>query len=367
MAGREKGVANRLVSIRKKKPTRQALSIPQASTHLNEEQLYETNITLTKYFETTFTEKTLFSIEKDTVSEAPEDQCTWINIAGPISTEMIDSLGKYLDIHPLVLEDIRTEQRPKVENYGEYVYIVLRALNYNSENNHVENEQVSLIIKQNLIISFQEKERHLSLNIRERLRSKLSNTYKHRTGYILYTIIDVIVDHYFHILEKLGERLEELEDKLLTVEPSKQELERIHNLRKEMIVMRKSTWPLREVISRLLRGEYDLVTTNVAIYLRDVYDHIIQAIDTVDTFRDLVTNVLDIYHSNIGRKTNDIMKTLAIAATIFAPLTFLTGVWGMNFKDMPGLNWRYGYPAALGFMLIIVFIMVMYFKKRKWI
>lgn len=355
-------VGKNIVARRKLPPT---VSIPQAETHSEEEKLDQTIIRVIDYG-TSHYEEHKFSELEDIFTYRDSPNPTWINIDGPLQTEFLNTLGQHFHLHSLVLEDLRTEQRPKIENYGEYIYVVFRSLSFNPQTEDIENDQVSIIVGTNFLLSFQEKERNITLFVRERLRSVSSKARRHGTDYLFYLIIDAIVDNYFFVLEKIGEKLEELEEQLLA-EPSKQDLKNIHKLRRDMIVMRKSTWPLREVISRILRGESTFISPNISVYLRDVYDHIIQVIDTVETFRDLISNILDIYLSNITQKTNEIMKTLAIAATIFAPLTFLTGIWGMNFKDMPDLNWQYGYPLALAVMLFVVLIMLVFFKKRKWL
>ena len=258
------------------------------------------------------------------------------------------SWGSATDFHPLVLEDIlNTDQRPKMEEYGDYLYIVLKMLHDKGKGNQIEAEQVSLVLGPNFVFSFQESGGDVFDQIRERLRTGKGRLRKMGADYLAYTLVDAIVDYYFVILEKLGERIELLEEELVA-HPRTETLKEIHTLKREMIFLRKAVWPLREVISGLQRGESPLVQKTTGIYLRDVYDHTIQVIDTIETFRDMLSGVLDIYLSSVSNRLNPVMKVLTIIATVFMPLTFLAGVYGMNFKYMPELEWRWGYPVALG-------------------
>ena len=288
------------------------------------------------------------------------------NIDGHPSHHFLKKIQDHFKLHSLLIEDISTEQRPKVETYDSVLYMVLRSLYYDPERVMIENEQISLILGLNFIISFQEREHHLTTFIKERIRSRKNRSQNLGPDYLMYTLIDVVVDNYFIVLEKIAETVDDLEEELLKTTDALI-LRDIHHLKRETIIMRKSIWPLREVISRLQRGDLEQISPDISLYLRDLYDHTIQVVDTIETFRDMISGILDLYLSNIGHKTNEIMKILALAATIFAPLTFLTGIWGMNFKNMPELDWIWGYPVALGGMLIMISIMVVYFKKKKWI
>ena len=240
-------------------------------------------------------------------------------------------------------------------------------LYYDDRNGQIEAEQISLILGQNFVLSFQEgKEGDVFGPLRERLRGGKGRIRKMRTDYLAYSLIDAIVDHYFIILERLGERVEFLEEELVT-EPTTKTLKEIHNLKREMIFLRKAVWPLREVISGLERGESSLIQQNTQIYFRDVYDHTIQVIDNIETFRDTVSGMLDIYLSSVSNRLNTVMKVLTIIATIFMPLTFLAGIYGMNFKYMPELEWRWGYPFVWMVMIAIGIVMLIYFRKKKWL
>jgi magnesium transporter len=265
------------------------------------------------------------------------------------------------------LEDIlNTDQRPKMEDYGEYIYIVLRDLDYSDKSNEIEGEQISLIVGSNFVFSFQEREGDTFDPIRDRIRNNKGRIRKMGADYLAYALLDSIVDNYFIILERLGEKIEWLEEKLVT-DPARETLQTIHHLKRELLFLRKGVWPLREVINSLARGESSLVTEPARVYLRDVYDHTIQTIDTIETYRDMVSGMLDIYLSSVSNRLNSVMKVLTIIATIFMPLTFLAGVYGMNFKFMPELEWRWGYPLVWLIMAGIGVSMLIYFRKKKWL
>ena len=350
-----------------KKRSQKAGLPPGTLIHIGEKKREEPKITILDYDEAQFQEREVKSIEECfPFKEKPT--VTWINVEGLHQVEVLERLGGCYGLHPLVLEDIlNTDQRPKMEDYGEYLYIVLKMLYYDDRNGQIEAEQISLILGQNFVLSFQEgKEGDVFGPLRERLRGGKGRIRKMGTDYLAYSLIDAIVDHYFIILERLGERVEFLEEELVT-EPTTKTLKEIHNLKREMIFLRKAVWPLREVISGLERGESSLIQQNTQIYFRDVYDHTIQVIDNIETFRDTVSGMLDIYLSSVSNRLNTVMKVLTIIATIFMPLTFLAGVYGMNFKYMPELEWRWGYPFVWMVMIAIGIVMLIYFRKKKWL
>jgi len=318
------------------------------------------------YDEAHFQEKETKTIEECLLFK-DKPTVTWINIDGLHQVEILERLGECYGLHPLVLEDIlNTDQRPKMEDYGEYLFIVLRMLNYNDKSSEIEAEQISLILGTNFVLSFQEKEGDTFNPIRERIRNSKGRIRRMGADYLSYSLLDSIVDNYFIILEKLGEKIEFLEDELVT-RPTPETLQIIHHLKREMIYLRKAVWPLREVIGSLERGEPPLVKETIRVYLRDVYDHTIQVIDTIETFRDMVSGMLDIYLSSISNRLNAVMKVLTIIATIFMPLTFLAGIYGMNFKYMPELEWRWSYPVVWLIMVGIGVSMLLYFRKKKWL
>jgi magnesium transporter len=292
----------------------------------------------------------------------------WINVEGVHDLGIIETFGRVYNLHPLLLEDImNSTQRPKIEDYGDYTFLVFKMLTFDDVNREVNIEQISLVLGKGYIITFQEGiEGDVFDPLRERLRKNKGLIRKNGIDYLAYSIIDAIVDCYFIMLEKLGEQIELVESDLL-LDPTTAVVHEIQRLKRETIVLRKAVWPLREVINVLVRGDTALVQEGTKIYLRDVYDHTIQVIDSVETLRDILSEVFDIYLSSVGNKLNEIMKVLTIISTIFIPLTFIAGVYGMNFKYMPEIGWHLGYPMILTVMLSVSLYMIFYFKKKKWL
>lgn len=338
---------------------------PGTLVHVGEKKTEKTRVTVIEYDREGFQEKEIEKIEESFILK-DKPTVTWINLDGLHQTDIIEKVGAHFGIHPLVLEDIvHTGQRPKTEDHGDYIFTVLRMLYYDQEEEEIISEQISVILGPNYVISFQEREGDIFNPIRERIRNGKGRIRKAGADYLAYGLLDAIVDHYFLILENLGEKIESLEEELVT-HHTPETLQMIHKLKTTMISLRKSVWPLREVIGGLERGESPLITEPTGIYLRDLYDHTIQVIDTIETFRDMVSGMLDIYLSSVSNRMNEVMKVLTIIATIFIPLTFIAGIYGMNFKFMPELEWHFGYPLALLVMLSIVGLMVIYFRRKRW-
>ncbi len=296
---------------------------------------------------------------------------TWINIDGLHQIDILEKLGACYGIHPLVLEDILSDQRPKIEDYDDYIFIVLKMLYYNENGDEdlgdskIDFDQVSIILGPNFIISFKEKEVDVFNPLRDRLRTSKGRIRKQGADYLAYSMIDAIVDHYFVIMEKLGDRFEDLEDAVVA-NPEPGILPDIYNLKRDMLFLRKSVWPLREAISKMQRMDSHLVSEATKIYLRDVYDHTIQVIENIETFRDMSASLLETYLSSLSNKLNEVIKVLTIISTIFIPLTFLAGLYGMNFRYMPELESTWGYPAVLILMMLVVVTMLTYFRKKGW-
>lgn len=322
-------------------------------------------ITVIDYDEAHFSEKRVDNVE-DCFPFRDTDTVTWINIDGLGNTEVIERIGKHYHIHPLILEDIlNTGQRPKFEDLETYLYVNLTMLQLAGPERNIKGEHVSLIIGHNFLLSFQEDVGDVFDPVRDRIR-KEGRIRKFGPDYLAYALIDDIVDNYFLVIEHLEEQVETLEEELVTnATPSS--LHKINNLKKSMIFLRKSIWPLREVISGMERTESSLIKESTLIYLRDVYDHVIQVIDTLETIRDMVSGMIDIYLSGLSYKMNEIMKVLTLIATIFIPLTFVAGVYGMNFRYMPELAWEHGYYMVWGIMIAMVLVMICYFRKKQWI
>lgn len=339
---------------------------PGTLVHVGEVKEERVEISLMDYDEFSFREKKVASVE-ECLSFKETPTVTWINIDGLHEVEVVEALGEHFDLHPLMMEDIlHTAQRPKMEDYERTLFLVLRMLRYDEKKQQIDEEQVSLVLGRNWVISFQEKTGDVFDPVRERIRNERSRLRKLGADYLAYALIDAIVDHYFGLLEKLGDQVETLGEELVE-NPTPKTLGEIHTLKRELLFMRKSVWPLREVISRLQRGESPLFNGQTLLYLRDVYDHTIQVIDTVETLRDMIAGMLDIYLSSLSNRMNEVMKVLTIIATIFIPLTFIAGIYGMNFQFMPELYWSWGYYGTLGVMGAVAIGMLIYFKRKKWL
>ncbi len=292
----------------------------------------------------------------------------WINIDGVLNSGDLEKLGRCFNIHSLALEDIlSTDQRPKIEEYTNNLFIVLKMLTFNTVSKEIISEQVSLVFGSNYLISFQEGiEGDVFNNVRGRLRSGKGKHRRLGVDYLAYSLIDTVVDNYFVILENLGNEIEILEEEILKAS-KKNSAASIHKLKREMIFLHKSIWPLREVINNLIREDSSLVQDSTKIYLKDVYDHTIQVMDTIETYRDILSGTLDIYLSSMNTRLNEIMRILTIVSTVFTPPIFIAGIYGMNFEYLPEIKWEYGYHFALILMLISSLSMLYYFKKNRWI
>lgn len=339
---------------------------PGTLLHIGAVRCEKIKITMICYSKEDWIEQQFENIDELLKYECSADM-TWVHISGIHRVDIIEKIGAKFALHPLVLEDIvNTNQRPKLEENEDYIYIVLKMINYDEHKDKIDFEQISMIVGRNYILSFQENDNDTFQQIRDRVKKADSRIRTKDIDYLAYTMIDYVVDHYYVVLEYLGEKIETLEDRLL-LDPGPDALTDIHQLKNEMLFVRKAIWPLREVINALARGDSSLFHHDTLIYLRDVYDHIIQVFDAIEIYRDIVTGMIDIYLSSVSYKLNEVMKVLTIIATIFIPLTFIVGLYGMNFKYMPELEWKWGYPAVLLFMSIVTIFMIAYFRKKKWI
>jgi magnesium transporter len=349
----------------KRHSKKKAGSPPGTLVHVGEKKTESVRITYIDYDEQSFQEKQVTNIEECFPFKETQT-ITWINIDGIHDVNIIEKIGKHYNLHPLILEDIlHTTQRPKFEDYDSHLFIVLRMLMSASEKQLVQSEQVSMVVGRNFVISFQESIGDVFEPIRDRLRNSKGRIRKMGSDYLAYALLDAVVDGYFSVLETIGDTIESIEERLAK-EPTEAILRQIHSLKREMIFLRKSIWPLRELISNLQRNESGLIAESTGVFLRDVYDHTIQVIDTVESYRDIVSGMLDLYLSSISNKMNAVMKVLTIIATIFIPLTFVAGIYGMNFKYMPELEWRWSYAVVWLVMIAIAIGMIKYFRKKKW-
>ncbi len=339
---------------------------PGSPVHIGEKRSERVKITVIDYDDKKHTEKVVGKVE-DCFPFKDKPTVTWINVDGIHDINVIEGVGAHFGLHPLLIEDlVNTDQRPKMEDFDEYLFIVLKMLTCCDKGNLISAEQVSLVLGPNFVISFQEKEGDVFDPVRSRIREGKGKSRKGGADYIAYSLIDAVVDNYFGIIEDLGEKIESLEEKIVA-DPSPNTLRKIHALKGEMIFLRRSVYPLREVVSSLERTESQLVRKSTKIYLRDVYDHTIQVIDMIETFRDMMSSMIDIYMSSISNRMNEVMKVLTVIATVFIPLTYITGWYGMNFRYMPELEHPWGYPAVILIMVALAAVMFLYFKRKKWI
>ncbi len=349
----------------KKTSTKPGLA-PGTLVHVGEKKVEKIRIRMIDYDEANLEERELESVDEFS-PYAEKRTVTWINIDGLHDLDVIEKIGKNLGLHPLVLEDIvHTEQRPKLEDFEDYIFITAKMLSYDEEEKRLQAEQFSLVLGPNYVITFQERVGDVFEPVRERLRKGKGRIRQRPPDYLAYALMDAIVDHYFIVLEKIGESVETLEEELMT-NPTPVTLETIHHLKRELIFLRKSVWPLRDLIGALERGESSLIEQGTTVFLKDVYDHTIQVFDTVESLRDMVSGMLDVYLSSVSNKMNEVMKVLTIIATIFIPMTFIAGIYGMNFEFMPELKWHWGYPIVWAIIVAIAMIMLFYFKKKKWL
>lgn len=291
----------------------------------------------------------------------------WIHVAGLEQVELIDSIGKDYQIHPLALEDIlNTAHRPKIDNFDQYIFMIMKIVDYDEKMDDLSSHQISFVLGSHLLLSFQEGGEDLFSRLRQRMKSAGSRTRSSTTDYLAYCMLDAVVDNYFVSLDKLGERIDLLEEEVVK-NPQPKTLRIIHKIKRNLISLRRSVWPVREIINRLINDDSKLINDSTRPYLRDVFDHTIHAMDTLETYRDIVSGMLDIYLSSMSNKLNEIMKVLTIIATIFIPLTFLAGWYGMNFKHMPELDSPWGYPLVTLAAVVIVVLMLVFFRRKKWI
>jgi len=339
---------------------------PGTLIHIGDQKIGEVKMSLMNYDPGQLLEKELTSIE-DAFPYKDAPLVTWINVDGLHDLEIIEAIGRHFGIHPLTLEDIvNTGHRPKAEDFEDYDYIVLKMLTYNEDQNHITAEQVSFILGPHYLISFQETEGDVFNFVRERIRKAKGRIRKSGSDYLVYALIDAIVDHYFLVLEKIGEKIELLEEDLLA-DTQTETLQSVHHLKREMIFFRKQVWPIREILSTLMKEEASLIQETTQIFIRDLYDHTIQVMDTIESFRDVLSGLQDLYLSTVSNRLNEVMKVLTIMATIFIPLTFIAGIYGMNFEYMPELKWPWAYPALWTLLIAIFVIMIFWFKRKKWL
>jgi magnesium transporter len=292
------------------------------------------------------------------------EMINWINLDGLHDHRIIEELGKHFSLHNLLVEDITTENQPKAEEYDHYLFFTLKML-YNINDRTVNYEQISFVLGKDYLLSFQEKAGDFFGTFRQRLRQDQGRSRRMKADYLLYRLLDIIIDQYYNILDDIGGQIEDIEEDILK-DPSGKEFKRIQHTKKELIFLRKALYPLRDAISKLTKGESMYVSQENYRYFSDLYDHVAQLISSMDTYRDLTTSLMDIHINSLNTRMNEVMKVLAVISTIFMPLTFIVGIYGMNFDVMPELRWQYGYLYVMLLMGGIFTGMILYFRHKKW-
>lgn len=330
----------------------------------SDKQQEQAVITCIRYNQDFYEEKIYHQLS-DIEFDSPEQTILWIHIGGINNTPIIERIGNAYNIHPLTLEDItNTDQRPKFEDYESYIVAVMKMLSYDTE---LHGEQLFIILKNNIVISFLESNDSDTLTfVRKRIKEGQGRFRKLGADYLCYAIVDNVVDNYFNILEKIGDKIE-LIDSQIIIKPMPDTLLQLHSLKREMIHLRKLVWPMRDMVNSLERSDTIFIQPSTDLYLRDVQDHIIRVIETVENYRDLINGMMEIYLSSISNKMNEIMKVLTIISTLFIPVTFIAGVYGMNFENMPELHSRYGYTVVWIIMLAVMISLLYYFRRKKWL
>ncbi|KXH75860.1 MAG: magnesium transporter [Candidatus Thorarchaeota archaeon SMTZ-45] len=339
---------------------------PGTLLHTGEKLTKEPIVTIIDFNQQEFKEHKHASCE-DCIPSERTDVIRWIHVQGVHDIDLIQRIGSNFGIHPLILEDIvHTHQRPKAESLPESIYIILRAFEYNTEDKILDSEQLSFLLGNHYLLSFQESEKPLFEQIKNRLSNNLGRIRKSNSDYLTYSLIDLITDQYFVILDELSERIEALEDEVAEV-PTNETLQEIHSLKRDIITLRRNIWPIRDIASRLLREDSNLIETSTQMYLRDLNDHVVQINDLLETYRETLTGIMDIYLSRVSNRLNEVMKVLTVISTIFIPLTLIASIYGMNFRVMPELEIPWSYPLLLTTMITLGIVLTLYFRQKRWI
>jgi magnesium transporter len=349
----------------KKKSTSKIGLPPGSIVYLGERKVEKVTITLTEYDEKDCDQYEIKSVEEiDPFTDTP--QVTWVSVCGLHETDFLKQIGEKFKVHPLVLEDIlNTDTRPKIEITDNYLFVVMKLITFNPEQKIMEGEQVSFILGRTFLFSFSEKTDDIFNPVKERIKGQLGKIRKRGSDYLLYTLMDIVVDHYFLALDKVDERIELLDDEVIN-NTDKSQIENIYHLRNLLLMIRRSIWPSREIVSQLIKDESDLIDEGTEPYLRDLYDHTIHINETIEQQREITNGLMEIYLSMMSNRMNEVMKVLTVIATIFIPLTFIVGIYGMNFPNMPEMEWPWAYFAVWGIMIGVTLLMLFYFKRKRW-
>jgi len=339
---------------------------PGALVHVGDIHQSVTRMTIVNYNPDHYEERSVSSLE-EIAAYHDKKSITWVNVEGLSDASIVESIGQMFHIHPLVLEDIlNTHQRPKLEEHENFIFVVLKCLMPEQNQFSVNYEQISLLLLDNFIFTFKEKADSLLTPVVKRIEKSRGRIRSAGADYLMYAVLDTIIDQNFEIMDQLDETLVSLEDQIFS-NPNPTLLGRIHEIKMEVIKMRRYIAPIRDLTAGLLRSESELIQEPTRIYLRDVHDHILRIIESIETHRDILSSLLEIYLSSISSKLNEVMKVLTVFASVFIPLTFITGIYGMNFEDMPELKWSLGYPAIWGVFITTSAGLLYYFKRKGWI
>jgi magnesium transporter len=337
---------------------------PGTLVHIGERRSEHVTITVFHYGSTSCEELQVEQVER--LSAPGADSVMWINVGGVHRVEVVEALGKQFSLHPLLLEDVaNTDQRPKLDDYETYVFLVMKMLSLTARN-EIAVEQVSLVLGPNYVLSFQENGTDVFQPVRERLRAGKGRLRQSGSDYLLYALVDAIVDQYFAVLESLGEKIEAVQQDVVN-DPKPETLNDIHALKRQLLFVRRAVWPLRDVMNNLSRSECPCLQQATKVFFRDVYDHVVQIVDTIETLREMVSASLDIYLSSVSYRLNAVMRVLTVITTIFMPLSFIASIYGMNFDHMPELRSPWGYPLVLGVMAAVGVGMLVLFRKKRWL
>ncbi|GAB3919346.1 magnesium/cobalt transporter CorA [Larkinella terrae] len=342
---------------------------PGTLIYVGQEIDHKTNIRRIEYSEASYTVETVKRLA--TCAKPPETAPTvsWLDVDGIHEPSVVERIGQQFHLHPLLLEDVmNSQQKPKVEEYdGAYLFATMKMLHFNVKTQELESEHLSFVMGKNYLVSFQEERKSdIFQPVLDRIQASAGKTRRNGSDYLLYALMDLVVDHYFVVLDNIGEKLEILENSIIEQVAGQQTLTRMYTLKRELTLMRKLVWPVREMINRMVLEESDLIKPTTMPFLRDLYDHVVQVLDSIDSYRELATSLLDVYLSTLSNRMNSVMKTLTIFSAIFMPLTFIVGVYGMNFDNMPELHTHNGYYVVWGIMAVSTVLMILYFRRRRW-
>ncbi|MCG9971704.1 magnesium/cobalt transporter CorA [Christiangramia crocea] len=351
--------------LRRPKNTKTVNQIPGTMTYVGRKETARTRLEVIDYNQDSYERFSSTSTE-DAFKFVDEDKITWFNIDGLSNIEEIQKLGEYYELHHLIMEDIvNTGQRPKIEEHQDYLFIVAKMLYY--RNGNIENEHISMIVGKNYLLTFQESDGDVFDPVRERLETAKGRIRGRSADYLMFALLDAIIDNYFLVIDDMSDRIETLEASLFIDKPKDNVTQEIQELKSTILRIRRSVFPLREVVGRLEKMENELIKSSTVSYIRDLHDHIVQISENIEIYREMIWGLMDLYMTTISNKMNEVMKVLTIMASIFIPLTFIAGIYGMNFEYMPELEWKYGYFVLWGIMIIIFFLMLYYFKRKKWL